>query len=145
MYQAKEVRRGKRALTLYITLWSDDFETNNCNDNQGSDWVMTTTIATPTNNHHTIYNTSFIAGVGTKYVDHQPVYDRVMSNLERRIGDRRPQLNLNYSKVGGNVRVSCGWYNYLSDQPEKSTLTGLGGGNANFSGQYGKAVLYMRN
>ena len=114
MSQAKQVHRGKRALTLYITLWSDDFEPNSTKDNRGSVWVMTMTIATPTNNHHTTYNT-YVVAVGKKGVDHTPVYDRVMTDLEELATDDR--ISLYYSKVGGNVRVACGLNNYLSDQP----------------------------
>jgi hypothetical protein len=102
--QEKEVHRGNRALTLCITLWSDEFEPNNCKDNRVIVWVMTVDIATPTNNHHTTYIT-YVLGVGTKCADHQPVYDLVMSDLENLATD--DQLNLYYSKVGGKVRVSC--------------------------------------
>jgi hypothetical protein len=112
------------------------FEPNSTKDNRGSVWVMTMTIAAPTNNYHTSYNT-YVVAVGKKWVDHTPVYDRVMADLEELATYDR--MCLYYSKVGGNVVwVSCGMNNYLSDQPEKRSLTGFGGGNANGCPQYGK-------
>jgi hypothetical protein len=50
MSQIQQVHTWKLALTLYITLWSNDFELKITKDNIGSMWVMAMAIAAPTNN-----------------------------------------------------------------------------------------------
>jgi hypothetical protein len=66
------------------------------------------------------------------------MYERVLSDPEDLATDDR--IHVHYTKAGGNVRVSAGLNNYLSDQPENRKLTGFGGRNANHSGQYGKSL-----
>jgi hypothetical protein len=135
--QEKEVHRGKHTLTLYITLWSGDFEPHSTKDNRGSIWVMTITIAAPHDNYHTTYNT-YVVSIGKKGVDHTPVYDRVMVDLKELVANDK--INAYYNKAGGHVRVSAGLNNELSDQPKKRSSTGTRAGNTNYSGQYGKSI-----
>ena len=68
-------------LTVFVSLWSDDFEPNCTKQGRGGVWIMTMTIETADSGHTTIHNTYPLA-VGPKGTDHHPVSRIILNNLK---------------------------------------------------------------
>ena len=120
------------ARSIFLTLWSDDFEPNNLKDNRGSVWLQTLSIQTESSGTLTTHHVYPII-VGPKGSDHNDAMETIWNDLKK-ISEPVEMYN---GATGNNEKVSCHVLCYIMDQPECRSINGVLGGGSNSFARFG--------
>ena len=124
-----QANQSEKFESLFLSLWSDDFEPNYSKTNRGSVWIMTLTIHPPTNqfpNKKMVYPIA----VGPKGKSHHKVIEKIMDDIRQmnREHYRENPLCLYNHSTKSIVKLSVHLICVTQDQPERrgfcSLLTG---------------------
>jgi hypothetical protein len=118
--------------SVFLSIWSDDFEPNATKDNRGSVWICTLTVQTVTSGSPDMNHVYPIA-VGPKGCDHQGALRTIFGDIKK-----LEQPTLFYNGVTRREeRVSCHLICVVQDQPERRSLAGLMSGGKGYHGRWG--------
>ena len=121
--------------TIYLSLWSDDFEPNySTKAGRGSVWLLTLTLESHESGPAGIPHVYPIA-VGLKSEDHNNVLECILNDVKH--------LKAGISVFNGfkksTDKLQCEVIAWTMDQPENRTINGLLGGNSTTFARFGYA------
>ena len=121
-----QANQSEKFESLFLSLWSDDFEPNYSKTNRGSVWIMTLTIHPPTNqfpNKKMVYPIA----VGPKGKSHHKVIEKIMDDIRQmnREHHRENPLCLYNHSTKSIVKLSVHLICVTQDQPERRGFCGL--------------------
>ena len=141
IYQQSKLLNNGMVLTIYITLWSDDFEPNSVKQNKNSIWVLTCTISPPKHRTHTSKNTYIIA-MGPKNACHDVVWHRLQQDLmilsSSLSGENRPSFY--HCKLKKNIHIHADIHCILQDSPERRSCNYVSAGNGKYTALWGRSM-----
>ena len=106
-----------KAMVLYLTLWSDDFEATSLRKNVHSTWIKTVSISQP-NDATTSTKYNYILAIGRKNMDHDCINQQINDELEE-LG----RLTFRYyGKLKKNIPVVVKVLALSADRPERCTM-----------------------
>ena len=127
--------------TIFLSLWSDDFEPNYSKGNRGSVWLFTMTMQTKTTSAVAFEHVYPIA-VGPKASNHGPVTRVIiddMKSLERPSGQDSVTAMCN-GATGQEEKVSAHLICVVQDQPERRGFNGLLSGGKGHHARWGHSL-----
>jgi hypothetical protein len=104
------------SLTIHLSLWSDDHETNSTKDNRGSIWTLTVIIATKEKNGYSTEHTYPVALI-VRGVSHDVVFDWLAQDLCMLCSSSNFYVYVRNAE--GILKVNVLMFTYLADSPEK--------------------------
>ena len=130
-----ETNHQQGCKTIFVTLWSDDFEPNYSKGNRGSVWLLTMTIQ---RYHNPNLSEVYPLAVGPKGADHTAVTQIILQDLktmEKRDGEEPMHMFDGGTKTIEDVSVHL--LAVIQDQPERRGFAGLLLGGSGFHGRWG--------
>jgi hypothetical protein len=112
---------------LFLVLWSDDFENNNCKRNRGSTWTLLLSVSPPNGNNNN--DNTVVLSMGHKSWSHMKVYEQLWKDL------LHLQNNCTTFYHGGlkqSIEVVALHAVTLRDTPERRKANGIIGHNGSF-------------
>ena len=122
-------------ITLFITIWSDDFDPNkSVKNNRQSVWIKTATIFSMDESGNKIQGT-YVLSLAKKATDHDIVERLILIELNKL---RSGKLLMMYSRSHKSlVYVHADIFCVMNDQPERRTNLHLSNGNSSVHGCFG--------
>ena len=124
--------------SIFLSLWSDDFEPNYSKGNRGSVWLCTMTIQTAKSGTPRLNNVYPLV-VGAKGGDHQKVMRIVLEDIRKlkRKDDEDFSVVMYDGKKKADAKVSAHLICVHQDQPERRSFAGLLQGGLGYHGRWG--------
>ncbi len=133
-------------LSVFLCLWSDDFEPNYAKGNRGSVWIITLTIQTAKWPTPSSLETVYPIAAGPKGSDHQDVLRILMADITKLA--RQPGQDSNIFMYDGSskedIKISAHLLCITQDQPERRGFCGLLCGGLGYHARWGWSFSVSR-
>ena len=132
--------------SVFLSLWSDDFEPNYSTKSKGSVWMMTMTIQTNKSGNPNYYCVYPII-IGDSSWDHGPAVKYVLDDIKRmkRKRDRSSTVRMWNAATGENQTISAHLIAVVQDQPERRKFNGLLTGGSGSHPRWGWRASVLEN